>query len=281
MRPVLLLAVLATPLSAFAQTPKPEFDVVSIKRSAVDARGGGGRTFPDGSQRMVNEAVRQFIATASPTPTREVIGLPDWATTERFDVEVKPPAGSTREQIKQMWQAMWADRFKLAAHIEQRERDVFSMVLARADGKLGPELKPSPNDCSPPKPGTPPPAPPTSPPTDTEIMSRCGMRMGGGTILSGGMKLDTLAFSLSGLAGGDIFNESGLDGFYALTLKFSPRRGPQPADPGAAPNVIAAPNDDAPDIFTALQEQLGLKLVRGKKQLPVFVIDHIERPTEN
>jgi uncharacterized protein (TIGR03435 family) len=106
------------------------------------------------------------------------------------------------------------------------------------------------------------------------------MRMGGGTILSGGMKLDALALSISGLAGGDIFNETGLDGFYSLTLKFSPRRGPQALDPNAPPNA-ATPNDDAPDIFTALEEQLGLKLVRGKKQLPVFVVDHIERPTEN
>src|SRR5689334_101683 len=117
----------------FAQTSGAQFDVVSTKRSPADARGGGGPTFPDGSQRMVNEAVRQFILTASPVATRDVVGLPDWATTERYDVEVKPPAGSTRDQIRQMWQAMWADRFKLVAHVEQRERDVFSMVLARSD----------------------------------------------------------------------------------------------------------------------------------------------------
>jgi uncharacterized protein (TIGR03435 family) len=281
MRSAFLLALFVSLASiGQAQTSGPQFDVVSIKHNASTTGGGGGRTFPDGSQRMVNMAVRQFIQTASPSPTREVIGLPDWATTERYDVEVKPPAGSTREQIKQMWQAMWVERFRLAAHIEQRERDVFSMVLARSDGTLGPDLNPSPNDCSPPKPGTPPPAAPTAPPTDKEIMSRCGMRMGAGTIVSGGMKLDNLAFSISGLAGGEIFNDTALDGFYSITLKFSPRRSPQTLDPGAAPSA-AAPSDDAPDIFTALQEQLGLKLVRGKRQLPVLVIDHIERPSEN
>ncbi len=229
---------------------------------------------------MVNMAVRNFILTASPVVTREVIGLPDWATTERYDVEVKPPTGSTRKQIKQMWQVMWGDRFKLAAHVEQRERDVFSLVFAHRDGTLGPELKPSPNDCSPPPAGTPPPAPPTSRPTEKEIMSRCGAMMGVGMIMSGGVKLDGFALSLSGLAGGEVFNETGLDGFYSINLKFSPRRSPTTIDPGA-PNAVTVPNDDQPDIFTALQEQLGLKLVRGKKTLPVFVVDHIERPSEN
>ncbi len=281
----LLFAVCAA-RAVSAQAPSsptpPAFDVVSIKKNTAGVPGGGGRTLPDGSQHMVNMAVRQFILTASPVPTREVVGLPEWATTERYDVDVKPPAGSTRDQQRLMWQALWADRFKLVAHIEQRERDVFSLVLARSDGRLGPELKVSPNDCSPRPPGAPPPALPTWRPTDKEIMSRCGAMTGVGMILSGGMKLDNLAVSISGLAGGEVINETGIDGFYSIHLKFSPRRGPAvPLDPGVAPTAAAATNDDLPDIFTAIQEQLGLKLVRGKKMMPVFVIDHIERPTEN
>lgn len=86
--------------------------------------------------------------------------------------------------------------------------------------------------------------------------------------------MDGLATSLYGLAGGDVENHTGLDGFYALSLKFSARR-------GAAPPLDLAGADDTPDIFTALQEQLGLKLERAKKMMPVFVIDHIERPSEN
>ncbi len=258
-----------------AQSPvRSEFEIVSIKRSMSNTPGGGGRTLPDGSQRMVDMPLRNFIATASPVATREVIGLPDWATTERYDVEVKPPAGSSREQIREMWRTMWADRMKLIAHVEQRERDVYSLVLARADGKLGPDLKPSTLDCSPPAPDTPPPAPPTTRPTEKEVMSRCGMMRSVGAILSGGMKMDGLATSLYGLAGGDVENHTGLDGFYALSLKFSARR-------GAAPPLDLAGADDTPDIFTALQEQLGLKLERAKKMMPVFVIDHIERPSEN
>ena len=232
----------------------PTFDVVSIKRSTSDGRGGGGRTLPDGSQRMTNMPIRNFILAASPVPVREVVGLPDWALTERYDVELKPPRGSSAAQRRQMMQAMFAERMQLVAHVEQRERDVFSLVVARTDGKLGPELKPSPNDCSPPARGTPPATRPTSLPTDKEILSRCG----------------------------EVLNETGLDGFYSITLKFSPGHGPATAlDPGATPTATLTTNDDVPDIFTALEEQLGLKLVHGKKMLPVFVVDHIERPTEN
>jgi uncharacterized protein (TIGR03435 family) len=277
MRRSFLVAVFACLCAAAlrAQTPAPvEFDVVSIKRNTSGNAGGGGRTLPDGTEQMTNFAIRQFIGAASPVPTREVIGLPDWAMTERYDVVLKPPPGSTQDQQREMWRTMFATRMKLAAHVEQRERDVYLMTLARSDGRLGPELKPSPLDCSPPARGTPPPAPRTTPPTDKEILGMCGMRMGPGLIISGGMRLNNLAVSLSGLAGGEIEDRTGLDGFYTVTLKFSVQR-----SAGAPLDANAA--DEAPDIFTALREQLGLKLEREKQMRPVFVIDHIERPTEN
>ncbi len=256
-----------------AQSPAPaEFDVVSIKRNTSPTPGGGGRTLPDGTQMMTNMMVRNFILAASPVATREVTGLPDWALTERYDVTLKPPPGSTSEQRKQMMQAMFADRMKLVAHVEQHERDVYLLVLARSDGRLGPELKPSTLDCGPRPPGTPPPpfVPPTGP---KDMLTRCGMMMRPGSIVSGGMKMDGLAQSLYGLAGGDVENHTGLDGFYVVNLTFSMSRG------RGLP--IDAANDDAPDIFTAVQEQLGLKLQHEKKMMPVFVIDHIERPSEN
>jgi bla regulator protein BlaR1 len=87
-----------------------------------------------------------------------------------------------------------------------------------------------------------------------------------------GTTLDRLVPSLSGLAGGRVNNRTGLDGMYELRLHFArPRLNPDPS----------APADDAPQFVTALQEQLGLKLVPGKEMVKVFVIDHIERPTPN
>ena len=94
-----------------------------------------------------------------------------------------------------------------------------------------------------------------------------GMRMGQGTIEATGITLDRLVPSLSGLAGGRVNNRTGLDGAFDLTLHFAP-------DP-------SAPIDDAPQFLTALQEQLGLKLVPEKSMVKIFVIDHIERPTPN
>ena len=98
------------------------------------------------------------------------------------------------------------------------------------------------------------------------------MRMGQGTIEATGIALDRIVNSLSGLAGGQVRNRTGLDGVYDLTLHFAPPRlNPDPS----------APVDDAPQFVTALQEQLGLKLVPEKSMVKIFVIDHIERPTPN
>jgi uncharacterized protein (TIGR03435 family) len=268
--------------TAVAQSPAPaEFDVVSIKKSDATTPGGGMRTRPDGGVTMTNQPIRSIILSASPVQTREVIGLPDWASTERYDVSVKPPEGATRDQIKEMWRAMFEERMKLAAHVEQRERDVYSLVLARSDGRLGPELKKSTLDCGPRPAGSPPPPPPSGPPSPKDFANRCGMMMGPNVIVSGGMPMNNLAASLYGMVGGEVENQTGLDGFYAITLSFSrqrPAAAPLAATPGAATVGVS---DDLPDIFTALQEQLGLKLVRGRKTMPVFVVDHIERPAEN
>ena len=283
----LLLNALALTMAATASAQSPatqNFDVVSIKKSESTTQGGGMRSRPDGGMTMTNQPIRSILLSASPVQTREVIGLPDWANTERYDVTVKPPEGATREQVREMWRAMFADRLKLTAHVEQRERDVYSMVLAHADGRLGPELKKSTLDCGPRPAGSPPPSPPpppSGPPSPKDFVNRCGMMMGAGVIVSGGMPMNNLAASLYGMVGGEVENQTGLEGFYAFTLTFSRQRtGAAPLE--ATANAAAAgASEDLPDVFTALQEQLGLKLVRGKKMMPVFVVDHIERPTEN
>jgi uncharacterized protein (TIGR03435 family) len=88
--------------------------------------------------------------------------------------------------------------------------------------------------------------------------------------------LDQFARNISGIAGGEVDNRTGLTGLYSVKMTFSLQR-----SAGASLDASAAV-DDAPDIFTALQEQLGLKLQREKKKItPVFVIDQIERPSEN
>jgi len=271
--PARLLAALLLPLASAGlsgqnSTPKAaqlEFDVVSIKHVDELRQTGGMRTLPDGTFMMMNQPMGSLVNMASPVfvTSRDIVGMPDWMIRDRYDVTVKPPAGLTREELREqihvMWRAMFADRMKLAAHVEQRERDAYQLVLARDDGKLGPELKPSTLDCASPA------------PSPRERENRCGISMSAGLIVSGGITMDRLVPSLGGLAGGEVQNRTGLDGQYALTLRFSVAR--QASPDGAS--------DEAPDFFTALREQLGLKLVREKKMAQVFVIDHIERPTEN
>lgn len=269
-----VIAALLGLSTTHAQSTDVEFDVVSIKRNtAGPGNGGGMRTLPDGTFIMTNQPIRSVILAASPVPAREVVGLPDWANVERYDLTAKPPTGATREQQRRMWQALFAERMKLAAHVEEREQNTFALILARSDGRLGPQLKASTLDCSRPR-TSPSPAPQqTPPPAVSDFQNRCGLSTGPTSIISGGVTMDQLVASLGGLVGGLVNNRTGLQGFYALTLTFSPRAF------GGAPD--AASLDDAPDTFTALQEQLGLKLQREKTIVPVFVVDNIERPSEN
>jgi len=236
-----------------AQTPPPsEYEVVSIKQSAADAQSGGLRDLPDGTFVMRNQPLRSILGAGSPVPPSEIEGFPEWVARDRYDITAKPPAGSTRQQRTAMMRRMLEDRFKLKGHVEDRERPTFALVLARSDGRLGPQLKPSALDCTKPNVG-------------------CGGAFGAGSIESVGLRIDDVIPFFSNLAGRTVINRTGLKGFYALTLRWSPQQ----------PRTADSPADDSPEFFTAIQEQLGLKLQPEKAKLPVFIVDSIERPSEN
>jgi uncharacterized protein (TIGR03435 family) len=263
----LLLTAVSIAVVAAQDNPRLEFDVVSIKRVTELRPSSGFRTLPDGSELLSNISVAGFVREASPVTVREVVGLPEWANTERFDVTVKPPAGATEAQRRVMWSAAFADRMKLVAHIEQRERTAYVLVTSRSDGRLGPDMKPSTLDCTP-RPATPPAA--DAPFRLQDFKSKCGYAMSGASftsMVSGGISMDQLARMLDGAVDADVEDRTGLHGWYALTLNYAPLTG--------------GTQGDVPDVFTAVQEQLGLKLERRKKMMAVFVIDHIERPSEN
>lgn len=245
-----------------------QFENVSIRRSDPRIDSGGIGRQPDGTLSMRGTSIDVAIKLASPARARAVVGLPGWAQRERYDITAKPPADATPEQQQQMWFAVFEDRMKLAAHVEEQGRDIYALVVASEDGHLGPNLAPSTLDC-------PEPRVLTMPSTSSEVRERCRVRefVGpmGGWLRAGGVPIDLLTIYLGGLAGGDslVDNRTGLDGLYSVNLTFASRR-----------RAAVAP-DDAPDFFTALQQQLGLKLQPEKAIVPVWVIDHIERPTEN
>ena len=248
MRLAALVLLAGTVLEAQAP-PAAEFEVVSIKRSPPDARGGGLGNTPDGTLTMRNQPIRSILLFGSPAPVREMEGFPDWVARDRYDIIAKPPAGSTPQQTSAMMRRLLEDRFKLKGHVEERERPTFALVLARSDGRLGPQLKASALDCK----------------------ERCGGSFGAGSIEANSIRIDDVVPFFSNEAGRTVINRTGLKGFYALTLRWSPQ-------PAATADV---PVDDSPEFFTAIQEQLGLKLQPERTTLPVFVVDSIERPSEN
>ena len=246
-----------------ADIANPTYDVVSVKpNKSGDGRARIGRQ-PGGRWTMVNVPAAGLILTAYPSKVDELAGAPAWVTTERFDVDARATFEPTREQERVMLRALLADRFKLAARYESQDRPIYSLVVARSDGRLPSELRRLDIDCATFKR----PAPGSAAASDVKDVPICGYRMSSsGTVLSlmsGGSSMQGLADSISSYAGRPVFDKTGLAGYYAYTLKYD----------GATTDGVS--------IFTALQEQLGLKLEPARGPLDVVVIDHIERPTEN
>ena len=262
----LAIAVLLPPLVG-AQSPPADngsltYDVVSVKPNKSATGGGRIGSQPGGRWLMVNGSTSGLIHWAYPTKVAELVGAPGWVTSERFDVDARATFDATIEQHRAMLRSLLADRFKLAAHYEQQERPIYTMGVARADGRLGPRIRrvdvECPSDKSPTRAQGSPAPPATDPPP-------CGYRMSGATtlsIMSGGSTMQSIASVVSGQVDRPVFDRTGLAGYYAFTMDSIGENG-------------------GVSIFTALQEQLGLKLERARGPVDVVVIDHIERPTEN
>jgi uncharacterized protein (TIGR03435 family) len=257
--------------AASPQTSSPAagktFDVVSVK---VNHSGTtqSNINFTDGAM-ITNLPLRPVIQLAwgISQPAR-LIGYPDWVNTERFDIVAKGTIGNLDER-REALQAMLADRFGLAAHMEQRTMPTFNLVLARGDGRLGPLFKASPLDCLGQavagRRGGGPPAPPPNP--------ECVQRTGPGEVELKGFPLSTFVALLSLSQGRPVVDRTGLMGNFDIHLTFAP----VPL-PGRAPDPIT---DGRPLLVTALQEQLGMKLEASTQPEDVLIIDRVSRPDEN
>lgn len=194
---------------------------------------------------MINGPTASLIWTAYDTPVYELPGAPAWVHTDRYDVVATHDANATREATTRMLQSLLAERFKLAVHYEKQNRPVYALVVARP-GRIAPGLTLSTRDC-------------------TAKERTCGMSLGGGVLRAVGQPL-TIISSAGRPDGRVIVDKTGLSGRYDFTLRYTLQPGP---------------NDDTPSIFTAVEEQLGLKLMPDTAPLDVVVVDHIERPTED
>lgn len=292
------LALLAAPILHGATPQGPQFEVASIKPN----KSGDNRVMmsvqPGGRFTATNVTLRMMIRNAYQLQEFQITGGPSWIADERFDIVAKAETGDTMgdpfraEQSGQpsrgqlMIRALLAERFKLVVHNEDKEMPIYALVLARSDGKLGPQLKTSEADCAAliaaararggrgPMPPVPPPGPGAPPP-------QCGIRIGPGNMAVGGSPMSQVATSLSMFAGRIVVDKTGLNGSYDFTLAWTPDQMPGAGQrpPGAPEPPPIDPN--GPSLFTAVQEQLGLKLDSQRGPVAMLVIDRAERPTEN
>jgi bla regulator protein blaR1 len=278
--------ILGTPPPGTAGDPgSVSFEVASVKPN----KSGDGRVMismpPTGRYTATNVPARLMIQQSYGLQPFQIVGGPAWMTSDRFDIVAKAPDGFAPDQIRGMVRALLADRFKFKAHMETREMPIYALMLAKSDGKLGPNLKTSTTDCAALAKERRAAGPPPVPQQPGEPI-QCGFMVGAGNMNAGGMPMTELARSLSGFVNRIVIDKTGLTGNYDFQLAYTPDgRGGGPLGPlaGAPPIGADAPAADPnrPSLFTALQEQLGLKLDSQKGPVEVLVIDSIEQPTED
>ena len=278
---VVTLAAATVPLLG-RQQAAPTFDAVSIKLNTTGLGGAPAQLRPDGGFRMINIPVTVLISRAYPPSTPgEMVGLPDWTRSERYDVfATSTLQHATADDEIAMLRAMLADRFKLAVHVEKRPSDVYELVLARNDGKLGPSLVPLNTDCDAQKAANAGalPSPPQAPNFDAPPPP-CTLRLvntrAGEARIEGDTTLESLTQLLRSATRRLVVDKTGLPGYYKVNVKFdmqASRFGPDAAPAG---------DNALPSVFTAVQEQLGLKLKAAHEEQDTLVIDRIDRPEPN
>jgi uncharacterized protein (TIGR03435 family) len=193
-------------------------------------------------------------------------GGPKWLDSGRFQIGAKADGRFSQAMMNgPMLQALLEGRFKLKLHRESRVVPAYALTVAKGGPKLQPLKEGS---CTSPDPENPP-----SPPPGEDFPVICGTISGrrngpNQTMTVHGMSLDEFSKFGMGLFGRPVINKTGIAGKFDLHLEFEP-------------NNAAADEPSGPSIFTALQEQLGLKLVPTKGPFDVLVIDHVERPSDN
>jgi len=233
----------------FAQAPAnaPAFEVASIKlnHSGTNGIGGSGVCSSGGKVSVRNIPLNLIIEQAYGIKEFQLLARPGWLTSERFDIDARPGSRVGYDDCKRMLQSLLAERFKLALHPETRQLPIYKLVV----GRNGPKLHKVDAD-----------APLGIKTFDTNK----------GQLITRGTSMPQLAgmLAMTGELENLVVDGTGLDGYYEFTLEWAPSSVPAEVSPG-------------PSLFTALQEQLGLKLEATKGPVETLVIDHVERPSEN
>lgn len=256
---LLLLSIAGSPVRA--QSKDLSFDVASVKPNHSGDNPYSLRIIPGGNLRAMNAPLQVVITEAYQIPDFELAGEPAWLMSERWDIDAKGPGATPPQQVLEMLRRLLADRFQLKVHTESRQMPIYALVVA----KNGPKLEPSRIECFDPTGGIPPPTPSTRP---------CGgFNRGPAQLLGARIAMPRLAMTLSKIVGRTVVDKTGLDGSYDITLNWKP-------DELLEPDQASAGNDVA-SLFTAIQEQLGLRLEAQKGPVDILVIDSVNRASAN
>jgi uncharacterized protein (TIGR03435 family) len=264
-------AVIVFVATAKAASTELEFDVASVKVNQK-AEGPSQISGPTPGRFVASNTPLRFIVLyAYGLLDHQLIGAPEWMWSTSIDVAATYPSGTipTDQDVRIMVRNLLRDRFGFMAHKEQREMPTYSLTLARKDGRLGPQIRRSDVDCvkwiADKRPSVD--AGGASSVAPSGKRPACGMIATRKLLVGGTRTMLQLAVTLQGALGlgRPVFDRTGLTGAYDIDLQWTPDGG----------------DGDAPSIFTALQEQLGLKLTPEKDQVEVLVIDKVERPALN
>jgi uncharacterized protein (TIGR03435 family) len=295
----ILLAAAAASAQDPAATPAVAFDVVSVRPSNPNPDPANPLSQialmlpqPGGRFTATNTPLRMLIKTAYELQQdAQLTGGPPDLLAAKYDITARAPVAFIGKELPQLLRTLLADRFKLKTHTESRELPLYDLVLARSDGRLGPDLKPSTSDCS----------------KAEQIAAEQGAALAKGDVASfvgkprpcsvstdasggplnllmrgDGQEMKQMVEILSQFTGRTVRDKTGLTGRYDFAMKLdlqmvlalAQRMGAN--IPAAAANI---PQSDGSSLMTALNEQLGLKLESTRGPVDVMIIDSVEAPS--
>jgi uncharacterized protein (TIGR03435 family) len=203
----------------------------------------------------------------------QIVDAPGWVSTDRYDILAKAPEGlTTAAAMRPLMRTLLAERFKLVTRREKREMPVYALVRMRSDGMFGPTFRPNALDCV--AGARPAPAGDASKPPGPDDWLECSVSIGPGALNFGGYRMSEVTRILSSLVSRPVIDETDVTTPVQLRLKYLPGS-------GVSLSPANTSSDDRPTLFTALQEQAGLKLEPRRAFVEVLVIERIERPTED
>jgi len=275
-RLVALACIAAFPVFLVAQSAAPtRFDEVSIVPRTGNAPVGVGVSSPDRIERPDTTLIDLVLYAHDLRPI-QIVGDAEWMTAKRWQVSAKTSVPVPGDVMRLLVRRLLADRFALQAHIERRRMPIYNLTLKRA-GTLGPKIKPATVDCTPFLTGE---RPMQESPRDPS--HRFGLCSVGGSFTPGGLltprlngqPLTGLIQHLEEALERPVIDRTGLKGTYDVELSYLDE---SLADPSVSSNAQAPPK--GPSLFSALQQQLGMKLESARGSVDVLVIDSASEPT--